>query len=376
MTYLRSLAALAIVLTANPMVPGSADLEAQSPWGAGTGVAYERYQFGESDAVGIESLSLLTVPFSARSTFFGNATLEVSGGYARGSLVRIDGTESSISGITDTEVSLGVALGDGLATINAIVLVPTGQETMAADEIEVAGAIASDLLPFGISHWGSGGGVGLGTTLTTTAGDVGLGITAGYFVAGEFDPVETSQLTAFRPGNILSVQLGVDRNIGTSGKATLQLGLQRFGDDTFEGRNLYRSGNRYQAMGSYAFAVGPRASAIVYAGGEHRSSGAALLDVTFDAASQNLALFGGGMRVPFGRTTLLPSLAARILSTSDGVGQGFVTTAGLSAEIGTGPITLLPNVKLRLGRVLVREGSESGITGVDLGIAIRFGGGE
>ena len=108
--------------------------------------------------------------------------------------------------------------------------------------------------------------------------------------------------------------------------------------DALNGSNLYRAGRRYPLIGSYAFAAGSRASAIVYGGGVHRDRGRSELDLALDAPAQDLVIAGGGMRIPLGAATLAPSVDARF------------------------------------GHVVVREGEESGIAGFDFGLMLRSSG--
>lgn len=342
------------------------------PWSGGTGAGYESYRFGDADAVGIRSLSLFTVPFGARSTVWEEVEVEIGGAFARGSLTAADGSSSSISGLTDTEVRVSSPVADGVI-LTAVAALPTGHASHTQEEAAVAGALAADLLPFRVSHWGSGGGLGLNAAYAREVNGYGLGVSAGYSMAGEFNPI-TSQGVGYRPGNELRLRAVVDRNVGPAAKASLQLTVQRYGDDRFAGENLYRSGNRYQAIGSYAFAVGYGANAVAYGGVLHRSRGAFLGDIQ-EAPAQDLFLLGGGARMPFRQGMLLPSVDLRLFRTADGLGQGFTTGVGTSAEWPAGRVTLAPTVRARFGRLLANENASSGFTGLDLGMFVRHGAG-
>lgn len=138
--------------------------------GLGAGVALESYRFAEPAQAGIESLTLLSVPFGARAPLFGRATVEATGAWARGRLVRADGTDATIAGPTDTELRVRVPFGRDAATLHGVLVLPTGVERLGEAEAAVAGAIAADLLPFRISHWGAGGGAGLGATYARRLG--------------------------------------------------------------------------------------------------------------------------------------------------------------------------------------------------------------
>ena len=311
--------ALAVVLAGIPLAsPGTVSGQAM-PWSAGVGAGYETYRFGDAESIGVESISLFAAPFGVRTQLFGRTSLEITGSFARGSLVKPNGDEATISGLTDTNIRVSVpVLGPDFVTVSGIVSLPTGHTTHSLEEAEVAAVIAADLLPFRVSQWGSGGGAGVGTTIARAGDEFGFRLSASYIAAREFEPIVASpgddQFT-YRPGNQLRVQMMADRTVGTAGKAALQLTFQHSGEDQTEGVNLYRSGNRFQAIGSYSFGVGQGSSGIAYGGALHRTSGVFLaeglrelrLQNQEEVAAQTLFLTGAGMRVSAGRGVLIPS---------------------------------------------------------------------
>jgi hypothetical protein len=348
-------------------------VEAQSRTVFG-GVAFERYRFEDVAATGIESITLLTVPFGVGAALSSRLSLEANGAYASGTLVRADGSESTIAGLTDTDVRARFAVIADRVILSAAYVAPTGHATQTADESEVAGAVAADLLPFRLSNWGSGGGFAADAALVSRVGSTGVGLSVSYGVAGEFEPLDGDE-TVYLPGNQLQVRLALDRTVGSSGKATLQLSAHRFSEDRLDGSNLYRSGNRVQGMLSWAFAVGRGSSAVAYGGWLRRQRGTYLDAAQADreTPAQDLILIGGGMRMPVGPGAVLPTIDARVFRSNDGVGQGYVAGIGLAAELPAGAFTLLPSARARIGNVLVREGIETGLTGLELSATIRFG---
>lgn len=339
---------------------------------AGAGVAFESYTFDEPGAVGIETLSLMTVPLAATVNLFGGSSVTLSGAYASGRMVSADGSEIIIDGLTDTQLKIDIPISRDLLVISGIVALPTGTGTMTVDQSRAAGAFAADLLPFRVTSWGSGGAAGVAATLTRRAGDFGLGLSVGYSAAQEFTPLAEDE-RAYRPGNELNVRVALDRNFGRTGKASLQLGGQRYADDQLGGQNLYRSGDRYSAVGSYAFASGARSSGAIYAGIMHRTEGSFIDDPDTEIASQDLILTGAGLRLPLGGGILAPSVDGRVFRSTDGAGQGYVGGLGASYEIPMGEVRLIPAIRGRLGQVVANENAESGITGFDAAMTIRFG---
>lgn len=361
-------AAVAACLFAPAAAP--AQLGTAGGWGAGTGAGYEFYNFGDPATTGIEGLSLFVVPLAARATVMNRVQLSVSSAYASATLTRPDGSTAALSGITDTELRVSVPVMRRLV-LTGIAALPTGHSEHTDEEAAVAGAIASDLLPFRLSSWGVGGGFGVNAAYAQTLGDYGVGLSAGYGIGREFSPLVGGSI-GYRPGSELRLRAAVDRNLGAAGKASLQLSMHRFGEDEFDGATAYRSGNRYLALGSYAFAAPRQSSALVYGGVMHRSEGS-FLNSPETAPSQDLFLVGGGLRMPWGRGMLLPSADVRLFRTADGVGQGAAATVGTAAEWPAGAVVLAPTLRARFGNVLVHQGAESGFTGADLGLFVRFG---
>ncbi|HEX6068412.1 MAG TPA: hypothetical protein VFZ18_01270, partial [Longimicrobiaceae bacterium] len=78
---LSTLAALALLAPSDSAAQGL-------PWGLGAGFGYETYDFADTDAVGMERLSLWTVPLVAHLEPARWLDLDVDGAYAEGELVR------------------------------------------------------------------------------------------------------------------------------------------------------------------------------------------------------------------------------------------------------------------------------------------------
>ena len=366
--------ALAAGVLAATAVPSLAQMPAAPSLRVGAGAYHEAYTFGNPDAANIKTLSLTTLPFGVRVPLMARTSVSLTGSYAAGSMVQADGSEINLSGLTDTELSLAVPFGTGAfsTTVTGIVALPTGHATHSPAEARVAGVIAADLLPFRISNWGSGAGAGMNVAAVRAFNGGSFGLSAGYLVGREFEPSQADQFT-YRPGNQLQVRAALDRQVGAAGKITASLLFQQYSEDVRDGTNLFQAGNRYQAIGSYAFAVGGGSSGILYAGGLHRDQGTLLIDPDRGIPSQNLLLAGAGLRMPMGGGVLLPSVDARLFRSADGVGQGYLTGVGASWERRAGTVMLTPTLRARFGSVLVREGSESGLVGSDVGLAVRFG---
>lgn len=361
--------ALLLVFSASPV---AAQARLERP-GAGVGASFERFSFADPAALGIESLSLLTVPFAGRAELTGRIALTLNGAWARGTLVRDGGAESSIEGLTDTEVRATFGLGTDAVTLSAIALLPTGQSTLDAGEAEVAGAVAADVLPLRISNWGAGGGFGASIAGATALGrGASAGFSLGWVRARDFEPVAERDDYVYRPGNQLHLAGALDASLGPAGKASLVVSYQRYDTDRANGVNIYRSGDRLQVTGSYAFSAGPLASGIVYAGLHHREPGDFEAG-TLATPARDLILAGVGGRVPFGRGVLQPSLDLRLLRGTDETPEGYTATLGVAAEWPVSGILLAPTLRGRIGDARTPAADGSRYTGVEVGIGILFG---
>lgn len=345
-------------------------LSAQVPSRIGIGLGYERFNFDSPDAVAIENISLLTVPLAARYRVNPNVSFELAGAYASGKLVRVDGSEATLSGLNDTELRAVFGLGRDAVTLTAIALLPTGKESLSEDEADLAGVIAADVLPFRISNWGTGGGFGMSAAVARPMGDFAGGLSVGYVVAREFEPLADD--FTYRPGNQLEVRAALDRTFGDAGKAAVVFSMLRYQDDEIDGSNLFRTGNRYQVVGSYAFAAGARSAGIVYGGYLRRQQGEFLDDGRIWPA-QDLIFGGLGFELRAGGVLVRPSGDLRVLRRDDGVDQGYTADLGGSLEFPAGGMTVIPSLRGRFGNVLLLEDIESSFTGFELGFALRFG---
>ena len=347
-------------------------LHAQVASTVGAGIEFQSFSFSEADDVGVESLSLVTLPVAVSVPLAEWISLGMVGHWARTEKTRPDGETLTLSGFTDTELSATVRVPGDVASFTAVVALPTGNSTHDADEVEVAGNVASDLLPFRISNWGSGGGGGARASVAKSFGTVAAGVSVGYFVARDFTPLTFAD-TEYRAGNNLVIRAALDGNVGPAGKLSLQLTLRSYGNDQQDGVGGFQSGNRYQAIGSYAFAVGPRSSGVVYLGALRRSEGE--LEGVPLRRAQTLYMAGGGASFRLGQILMRPSVDARVLRSETGVDQGYNTGFGVRAEVGVGRAVLVPLVRIHIGKLaLVKGVSESSFVGTDLGLTVRFGG--
>ena len=352
--------------------PAAGQGSGAAPWAGAAGARLESYAFADPAETGIDRVSLFTAPFAAEATVGRRAKVTVSGAFAAGRLVRADGSRATLTGLTDTEVRVAVPVVGEWMTLTGAVALPTGKDRLTADELEVAAVVASDLLPFAISHWGGGQLGGVGLQAVRRVGTVGVTVSGGYRAPRASRAFEGSG-GSYRPGGEAAFALALERAAG-AGRATLEAGMSHSAADRLAGANLYRAGNRYFVTGSYAFAPPGRVSGVLYAGVLHREDGVALATISQALPAQDLALLGLGARVPAGRIALLPAIDGRLFRSADGGGQGYGVAAGGAVEIPAGALLLVSSARMRMGEVWISTGSRSRFTGAELGLTLRRGG--
>lgn len=345
----------------------------QSPWELGAGAVFERYTFSDEAEAGIESISLLTLPFGASSELGGGVDFAVQGAWAKGRVMRADGSELELSGLTDTEVRLGWNAADNAFRIELVGVAPTGKATHDEEEAGVAGAIAADLLPFRVSNWGTAGAVAANVSAARRWGAFGAGASVSYRVSDDFDPVEDVEF-AYEPGDELSARVALEYTTASAEKLSVVVGLRSYSEDVANDANLFQTGDRFEVLATWAFPVSFRSAGSLYAGLTHRESGTFLDEVTEDLPSQNLILLGGVVRLPMGDGFLSPRADVRIFRPDDDAGRGFVAGAGVSLELPVGGrLTALPSATARFGNVELRRDSESDFFGLQAGLTLRLG---
>ena len=354
------------------LVPGALDAQfPQIPVTSGAGIVVEGYRFQEEAAELIEGVVLVTVPVDVRARLASTVELAVQGRYATATLFLPEGDELTLQGLTDTEVRLSVAPMGGTLSFTLIGYLPTGNSTHGPEEAAVAGLIASDVLPFRISHWGTGGGVALHGAASRRFGTVGAGIAASWRFSTEYEPLAG---IAYQPGNELRIRGALDFDLGSATRLSVAGTWYDYSDDRLEGQNLYRSGDRMEGFASLAFPMGRRGAGAVYGGLLHRENGTFLDPGAPVGPAQELLLAGFRSRLPLGSVFYIQSFDARFFQPEDGLGEGWMLGTEAAFQIPAGPLTLTPTVGGRLGRLDARgTGLESRIWGVVAGLSLRAG---
>jgi hypothetical protein len=207
----------------------------------------------------------------------------------------------------------------------------------------------------------------------------------------ESTPIEEGQLS-YQPGKQIRVRGTAETPVGDAGIVTVAFGIQRFTTDTYDGRNLFRPGSRSDLAASYAFAIGSRESAVVFGSLTRMTAGVSdvrahhldyqgFTPAVSDRPGRTITRGGGELRLARGRFTVTPGAEIRVLRRTDGVGQGWIGSFG-----GRGELTLVgggfrrriiaePGVWFRTGHIVASDAVESGVSGWEASLTLRWEGG-
>lgn len=350
------------------------------------GALLQRYTLTEPAHLRVRSLELITTSFSGRAPLLSGMSLGVNGAYARASLRLENDAEERTSGLVDTRVSLQIRNDRLLFTASA--LVPTGDVVRNLGDATVAGLLSTDLMPFAITQWGTGGGVAGDVAYAVYGPRAALRVAAGGATFMGSSPLEGP--LAYRPAWQLRGRAEVEAAVGEAGVLSVLVGYRQFGVDRYGHLNLFQPGARLEGGLSYAFARGPLASTVIYGNVTRVARGTSQVEPRFlaelgalsglgNASARTVVRLGGEMRLDRATYDLMPRAEVRVLRRADGLGQGWLTTIGTGGALhlwgGTGGrgVHAEPTVALRYGRVVAAEDLESEILGIEAGLAIRWG---
>lgn len=359
-----------LLAMASALLPATSSAQLRD-LGVAVGARFESYYFDDVQEIDIDRVGLFSVPLRAELPLAQTLSLGVNGAYARASMRRAGADEVVVSGMTDTRLDLTLSLAQDRLRLSGIAQVPTGRSELTAAEMDVVGVLASDLLPFGVTTWGTGGAIGGNVAVAVPLDAVtSVGVSGGYLVAREYEPLSSTAF-AYRPGNQLQVRAAIDRTFASSFKASLQAAYYSFTRDQQDGANLYQPGDRLQVLASLAFAAGASGSGVVYTGVIARDEGQ-YTDATLVLPAQDLIYFGGALRQPLGmRSVLIPAIDVRLVRSDRDDQTGFTITTGVGLELPLGSLQLIPTVAGRFGELTARPGDESQFSGLDLSVTLR-----
>jgi hypothetical protein len=349
----------------------------------GAEASFKGYTFDEG--LGPTAAQLMIFPVALRVPM-STLQLDVFSAWAQGQVER-DGGTYQLQGVIDTQVKMSWTATPWMV-LSASVNVPTGEAGHDADEAVVAAVLATDLLGFRESTWGTGLAITSGLATAARVGQWGVGLGGSYRVANGFEPA-SDQALMYEPGNEARVRIGLDRNIGEAAKLSLGFTGQKFAEDQVDGRNLFQAGNRFMVDGSLAFRIGSQTWTL-YGSDLWREKGDLFLpvvdgtgnivgDSTLTTGTQNLVSAGLAGTIPLGSTyRFRPTIDARMQTREElgGVteGSGWIVTAGGDFPLRFfGTYDLFPRARYTFGSIEGPDGEMYNAKGAEFGLTIRWG---
>jgi len=347
--------------------------------------AFKGYRFDEG--LGPTAAELFIVPIAVRIPFSETIQTDVLGAWAQGRVER-EGVTYRLDGIVDTQVKTSWTARPWMV-LSLGVNVPTGNESHSADEAVVASVLATDLLGFRESTWGTGLAVTTGLATARRIGNWGVGLGASYRMADGFEPA-ADQTVTYEPGNEMRLRLGLDRNVGEAGKLSLGVTAQDFSEDQLEGRNLFQAGRRFMVDAAYGFRLGSQ-TWTVYGSELWREQGDLFLSVvdgngtvvgdsTITTESQTLLSVGLVGAIPLGslyrlRPMLDFDLQGREQDNGSDEGSGWMFAVGADFPLRLlGTYDLFPRARFTVGSVIGPDDASYGVRGGEVGLTVRWGG--
>lgn len=355
-----------------------AALTAQAPriGGVSAYTGFESRGVSFSSGLGVKSVSEFTVPFAVLWSPTARLGVDLGGRYASASRTDTLGT-ATISGLTDIQARATYQLVPDVAVFTVAANLPTGKAQFTADQLLVASAIASDLLPYPVTNFSSGFNVTAGLALAVPVGGWALGVAGSYRMNSGFTPLADTT-ASYKSGGEYRVRVGADRIVGQT-RLSFGFTYSGFGEDQFASSPIFQSGKRYISQASWSFPVG-NLGFTVYAWDLYRAAGSQLFSGGLVTPKRNVFAVGAASSLQLGPSVLRPLLEFRsyTLGSSQLMTAGQLLTLGATYQLPLGQrFVLLPTARFNTGNenVLAADGNPTGatvgLTGWQLGVTLR-----
>ena len=163
-------------------------------------VGGEFYTASFGAGLGTKSVSEMVVPIGFILPIGQRFSLDAGTYVVRAEREDETGATNSISGITDITLRAGYQVVPDAVALTVAVNAPTGQATLDTAQLYVAGATATDLIPFPVTNFGSGFNVTSGLAVAVPVGGWAIGAAGSYRYNGEYTPLRDTAGTTLQPG--------------------------------------------------------------------------------------------------------------------------------------------------------------------------------
>jgi hypothetical protein len=208
---------------------------------ARSGAVFDAYFFGAGFA--FRHVVEWTVPVALSQRVGSRLVLDLATAYARASAATATSGTLEISGLTDTDLRATWAAVPGHLVLVLAAALPTGRREVPASAVPLLSALATDLLGFTTSSFGSGGGVASGFATAIGLGPRWAGgVAASYRWHASYTPVAGGGTLA--PGGEGRVRVGVEGPVWRGGYLRGAVTYDASGADTLNGGARSITGDR------------------------------------------------------------------------------------------------------------------------------------
>ena len=322
--------------------------------------------------LGVKSISEMAVPLGVMYNPSARLALDFGIRYASASLTPTDTTpKGTVSGPTDLQVRGVYQVIPDRVVLTLAANLPTGKTKMSWDELRAAGAVASELIPFPVTSFGTGANMTTGLAVAVPVAGWAVGVAGAYRLSGAYTLQATID-SSYKPGSELRFRVGADRVVG-QGRVSLGFTYSSFSQDEFGGANIFQPGQRYIWQASWSVPVGNLGLSL-YFWDLYRTSGTKLLG-NFPTEKQNVLTAGLAASVQMGRSVLRPQIEFRKhtagIDRLEAAGQLLSFSARLSLPLSEA-LSLTPAVRFDTGNVVNEvDGAAYRFTGLGLSVGIR-----
>jgi hypothetical protein len=321
--------------------------------------------FGEG--VGSRTVSQFALPIAVILPFGERFNVDVTTAFASSSAKVEGGDESSIAGLTDTQIRANYRFASDQVLLTFGINLPTGQYAVEADQQEAAGQIGNDFLYYPISSMGNGFAATGGVAYARPIGSWNVGLGGSVRKSTEFAAFATTTTDVrFTPADEYRLQLSADRPV-QDGQVSLGLTYSAFGEDLAD-NTTYSTGDRIIGTAGWSFPVGGR-NVFLSAWNLYRLSGQQLGG---DAPPENVFNVSGAVSFDVGKYVVQPSVETRLWQV-DGARAGNQFNLGARVRVPVGALVVYPQFGYTMGNIYsVVDGTATKVSGLRLNMTVRY----
>ena len=192
------------------------------------------------DSAGAQTkLTQWVIPILAYIPVYDNWEVIFSSSTA-GSSVDIDnGSDSDLSGLNDTRISVYTSFWDDHLMLGMGLNLPTGKKALNSEEVSITNWLTESFLNFPVKNYGEGLGINFEAGYARTVDIYSFGFGAGYIFKTAYEPLDGTD--DYKPGNQLRLGgFGSFNNDQLLGSMSMVYYL--FSDDELDGDPVFRDG--------------------------------------------------------------------------------------------------------------------------------------